>query len=113
MQSLRKRLYWPAPLKAARECLKFGTTDDRICLVSLRLDIDSIKTKSVFFYHSIDPAVTGTPKRAPGVFPPAPVAHFHQQIDNEPLEKGWLHLPDLVKDFAAQSCQEPGEVRFD
>ena len=72
-------------LECAGELLYLGTAN---CSVpSLRLNIDQVKTKSIFLDDPIDPAIAAPSDCLAGVAERTAIAHSNKQFNDEPLKE--------------------------
>jgi hypothetical protein len=60
-----------------------------VVVPTLRLNIYDIKSEFIFLYYPIDATIPTFTDSFSGVSSGAAIAHFHKQLDYNPLKKRW------------------------
>jgi len=91
-------------MQGPHKLLYFGTSNRT--LPTLRLDVNHIKSKTVFLDDAVDPAITRFSKPLACISTRSAVAHRNQQLDNDLLEEFRADLQQLRQYFRGKLTSE-------
>src|SRR5271166_6631545 len=91
---------WPS--RPADEIAHLAHRHARVGVEALGLHVDDVETERVLLDDAVDAAVADPAERAAHLDPAAAVAHPHQEIDDETLEKSRRKRMHPFDDFARQ-----------